>query len=224
MKLSWKVYLILFGVFSLSLFCSYLLPIPNLIKVIYSSPAVIALLGILYRLFLDEIQYQKQLAMQKDQQSFEIGTTSHMADILFDKHVNFCEEYISHFQNVLAVLFREGPSEIALTLASELVQIRLKHATWLTEEIDLKLESFEKTLRKIGASAHFYSVDPGGANSAGAVDLMFDEFKNIFDLANNREEIKDKKVAEYEIVKHLLQILRVEELSSLRKKHFAFVA
>ncbi len=217
MKLSWKIYAILFGVVALSFVSALLLPAENIFKYFYGSPGVLALLGVLYRLFLDETQYQKNLSLQHDQQSFDLGATTHMADVVFNEHVSFCEEYMKEMQSSVATLFREGPSPTALSLADRLLQIRIKHATWLTNEIDRNLEPFEKALRGIGAEAQYYKVDPGGANDNGAVKNMYSTFKKVLGLKENNDDSDiDPSIATSTIIRHLRGILKIEELTNLR--------
>jgi hypothetical protein len=217
MKLSWKIYAILFTVVVLSFFITLLLPSESVFKYIYSSPGILALLGVLYRLFLDETQYQKNVALQHDQQSFDLGATTHMADVVFDNHVRFCEEYMKETQSSVATLFREGPSPTALSLADKLLQIRIKHATWLTNNIDKNLEPFEKALRGIGAEAQFYNRDPGAANDNGAVKNMYSTFKKVFGLVESKDDSDvDPSIATSTIIRHLRDVLKIEELTNLR--------
>jgi hypothetical protein len=217
MKLSWKIYALLFAVILLSFALTLLLPTENILRYVYSSPAILGLLGILYRLFLDETQYQKNLALQHDQQTFDLGATTHMADVAFDKHVLFCEEYMKEMQSSVATLFREGPSPTGVSLASKLLQIRINHATWLTNDIDHNLEPFEKALRNIGAEAQYYKNDPAGANDNGAVKNMYSTFKKNLGLKENIDDSDvDPTIATSTIIKHLRDILKIEELTNLR--------
>jgi hypothetical protein len=218
MKLSWKTYLLLFAVIILSIAFTMTLPAEHIMKYVYSSPGIIALLGILYRLFLDETQYQKKASLQHDQQTFDLGTTTHMANVAFDKHVLFCEEYMKEMQNAVLTLFREGPSSTGMSLASNLLQIRINHAAWLTNEIDTNLEPFEQALREIGADAEFYKNDPAGANETGSVKKSFNTFKKVLGLKESKDDTDlDPRIATSTIINHLRGILRIEELTNLRQ-------
>ena len=217
MKLTWKVYLLLFFVVLSSVLFSTLFPTESIFKVIYSTPGIIALLGVLYRLFLDETQYQKTLSLQHDQQIYELGATTHMADVVFDRHVNFCEEYMKATQNSIETLFREGPSPTSLELARNLLQIRINHATWLTKDIESNLEPFEQALRTIGADSNFYRTDPSEANSQGAVNEMYKTFKNVLSINDNLNSSDvDPKIATSTIIKNIRDILKIEELTNIR--------
>ena len=53
--------------------------------------------------------------------------TSHMANIAFNRHVDFCEQYIARMQKGLSDMFITGPTMDAIVIASELSDIRLKY-------------------------------------------------------------------------------------------------
>src|SRR4051794_35049823 len=74
------------------------------------------------------LQHEVQLALKQRDQSFNLSITSHMANVLFDKHVAFCEEYAARAHQCVRELFRDGPSENAMSIFQELTAIRQKHA------------------------------------------------------------------------------------------------
>jgi hypothetical protein len=180
-------------------------------------PGVLGLIGILYQLLRDEAQHQRNLLRQHDQQLFDLGATSHMANVAFDKHVVFCEEYVFEMHATIQTLFREGPSKGALEHASKLYEIQQKHATWLTPEIEKQLDPFEKALRRIGASAYLYSSDPGLANASGRVEEMFDVFSDVLSLAKDPETPVNREVAIATIISRLRYVLGIEQLTALRQ-------
>ena len=49
-----------------------------------------------------------------------------MANVAFDKHVLFCEEYAAEVYRTVGVLFRRGVHAEALVNANALVEIRTK--------------------------------------------------------------------------------------------------
>lgn len=95
MKLSWKIYLILFLVFIGSIFLASVLQTEYITKQILAIPGVAALIGALYQLLRDEANHQKNLILQTAKQEFDLAITSHMANTAFDKHVAFCLEYLA---------------------------------------------------------------------------------------------------------------------------------
>lgn len=139
-----------------------------------------------------------------------------MANVAFDKHVAFCEEYVSEMYATIQTLFREGPSKDALAHASNLYQIQQKHATWLTPQIEKKLEPFESALRRIGASATLYNADPGHANASGRVDEMYDIFSDVLSIAKDPDKPINPEVAVSTILSRLREVLGIEQLTALR--------
>ncbi|MDD5342845.1 MAG: hypothetical protein PHW12_00330 [Smithella sp.] len=215
MKLSWKIYSILFIVIALSIVFTIVLPAEDIMKYVYSTPGLLALLSILYQLFRDDAKHQKELIVQHDQQAFDLGATTHMADVAFDKHVIFCEEYMEEVQSGASILFREGSSPTGMTLASKLLQIRRKHAVWLTNEIDKKLEPYESAIRKIGASAQYYNNDPAGAVKSGTTDESQKALLKILNL--DADNNPDPEIATATIIKRIRDIIGIEGLTNLRR-------
>ncbi|MBI4795496.1 MAG: hypothetical protein HY790_06595 [Deltaproteobacteria bacterium] len=82
-------------VFLGSFFISSYFQVDSLLREISKIPSVGALFVALFQLFRDEAAFEKQRALQADQQYFQIGATSHMANVAFDKHAAFSEEYIA---------------------------------------------------------------------------------------------------------------------------------
>ena len=191
-------------------------PVGDVMRVVGGIPGVLGLIGILYQLGRDEAQHQRSLLQQHDQQLFDLGATSHMANVAFDKHVAFCEEYVSEMYATIQTLFREGPSKEALSHASKLYQIQQKHAAWLTPQIETQLEPFEKALRRIGATAHLYSADPGHANASGRVEEMYDIFSDVLSIAKEPDKPVNSEVAVATILSRLREVLGIEQLTTLR--------
>ncbi len=150
MAYSWPVYIILTIVFLLSLGVAVLLPTADILRWISGTPAIVALIGVVLQIFRDHAQHEKALAIQRDQQHFVLGVTSHMANIAFDRHVDFCEKYITKMQETLSTLFREGPTKKCLEMSSDLANIRLAFRTWLTLDITNKILPFEQAINDIG--------------------------------------------------------------------------
>ena len=84
------IFLILFTV--ITFFLAYALPTTELLKGIYATPSLLGLFGILYQLVRDQAQHEKKEILQKQQQLFNLGATSHMANVVFDKHVEWTSQ------------------------------------------------------------------------------------------------------------------------------------
>jgi hypothetical protein len=81
-----------------------------------------------------------------------MGANSHMATVVFDKYIKFCEEYVAAVSKALSRLARDGNKD-ALLDTRDFLEIRQRRALWLSHEIDLKLHEFE---RRFEQNAPFY--------------------------------------------------------------------
>jgi hypothetical protein len=112
------------------------------VAAIAGNVGLVGLIGVLYQLLRDEAAHQKEVWLQHDDQLFQVGATSHMANMVFDKHVEFSEEYVTEVQRTVDTLFAHGPHEKALEHANNLQEIRrerrplselLRLTTWKSE-------------------------------------------------------------------------------------------
>ena len=218
MKLSWKIYSILGIVFIGSLLWATTLPTETIARQVLALPGVAALIGALYQLLRDEAQHQKNLLIQAAKQEFDLAITSHMANMAFDKHVAFCEEYLAEFQKAMVTLVRKAECEEMLTHASNLGQIKVRHRAWLTGEIESELQPFEQALRSIGAAAHFYKNNPGHAVSSGKMDDADKLMSDIFGFTKEPVEPINEEVRDTVVIQKIRRILGIEELTYLRYK------
>jgi len=216
-----KTYLILLGIFLASLVAAIFLPVAESVKTLSAIPALLALFGALSQLIRDRIAHEQSLLMQELQNSFSIGAASHMANVAFDKHVSFSEEYVSKMFDILAELFREGPRKTAVDRAGELVEIRKKWSLWITSQVETDLEKFERTVRSIGAHALVVEADSAGADRMRSVKLMYKQFAEVMGskvMGSTQWEGEDisEEVALHRIIGILRKVLGVEELTRLR--------
>lgn len=212
-----NTYVILGVVFVTSLAVAALLPFGDTIRAISGIPAIGALLLALFQILRDQTAYEKSLVLQEAQNAFSVGATSHMANVAFDRHVAFCEEYVKEMFQTLSTLFREGPTEKALGHSDSLYHIQQKYAVWLTPDLEADLERFESALRQIGASAHVVNDFPGDKGHVERVKKMYSVFAEVIGL----EEWEGEAVTEERAVKTLIgklrKVLGIEELTSLRE-------
>ena len=214
---SWPVYSILAIVFALSLGTAFVLPTADILRWISSAPALVALIGVVLQIFRDHAQHEKALVVQRDQQHFVLGVTSHMADVAFDRHVEFCEKYISQMQETLSTLFREGPTRKCLELAARLADIRLSFRTWLTSDIQKKILPFEEALTKIAGMHIELEGLPVGGKRTQMVEAMHNTFADVLGLSRLEGRGNcDETVVAGRIMDHLQDILGVKQLVHLR--------
>ncbi|MCW8830728.1 MAG: hypothetical protein OQK32_04310 [Gammaproteobacteria bacterium] len=219
MKHDYKTYIILAGVFILSIAGSYLVPAQDVLKAVVAAPGVVALLSALFQLIRDQASFERQQEIQQKQFQFTLGAASHMANTAFDKHVEFCEKYMAEIQNATSTLFREGETPEALAHAGALYKLRESYAVWLTDEINTNLEKFEGAIRKLGAEAHFIRSTTGDERQAEQrtirIDTAFNLFHEIMGWDKTKEINEDYAVES--IRRKVKSILGVEELTNLRQ-------
>jgi hypothetical protein len=217
MTYSWPVYIVLAIVATVSFGTALFLPTADILRWVSGVPALVALIGVVLQIFRDHAQYEKSLAIQRDQQHFILGVTSHMANVAFDKHVEFCERYISKMQETLSTLFSEGPTRKCLELSSVLANIRLSSRTWLTSDIQDKILPFEDALTKIAIKHIELESLPVGEKRTQVVEAMHNTFADVLGLSRlEGRGDNDEEVAARRIMDHLQAILGVKQLVQLR--------
>lgn len=178
-----KVYLGLFLVFVLSLLFGLGFPKGGVASDIASLPAVCSLLAALYQLMRDNAAYRKEAELQGEGFRFALGATSHMANKVFDKQVEFSEEYINAIFDIIGGLYTKGDTPEALDMASDLYKLRKKYSLWLSSEVVDELSKFESALLKIGASARYIEATEGSPNHELQRRMRIDDnFKSLSEL------------------------------------------
>jgi hypothetical protein len=217
MTYSWPIYIVLAIVFVISLGTAVLLPTADILRWVSGTPAIVALIGVVLQIFRDHAQHERALAIQRDQQHFVLGVTSHMANVAFDRHVDFCEKYITKMQETLSILFTEGPSRKCLEMSSELGGIRLAFRPWLTHDIQSKILPFEQALTDIATKNIELERLPVGMERTQVVEEMFNTFIDVLGLVRQADRGKtDEAVVAGRIMDHLQDILGVKHLVRLR--------
>lgn len=214
MKLNLKVYIGISAIVGMATIATYLLPVNEIGKIILASPIALGLWGALLQIFRDEAKYLKEKEIKQKELSYVIGASSHMANTAFDKHIEFCEDYIRTLNNKIDKVVEEGPSDAAGKLSSELAEVRIKHSAWVTKEIRNKLLPFEKALRSMwakNASAKFYDDD---TSKSKVMVEAYDIFMSI--LTSENEEQKEHSISA--AVDSLQNLLGIKELTNLRMK------
>lgn len=219
MKHGTKTYIALAIVGILAVISAWIVPTTELLKGIIATPAVVALIAALYQLLRDQAAFEKKKYFDMRKRVFEIGATSHMANTAFDKHVEFCEEYMKEVHDTVSTLFREGPSKEALNHANNSYKLRQKHAAWLTEEINSNLEPYEQVVREIGAWSGFVEKTTNSTKYAEKrsqkIDEIYKRFNDVLGLELG-EKVEETYAIE-SVKKKVREILGIEELTKIRK-------
>ena len=188
----------------------------GIFKELASFPGAVALFGVLYQVWRNERAQERAVELQNKQQDFVLGTASHMANVAYDKHVLFCEEYINRVQETFQKLMQNGPTKEALGLGGDLLKIRIKHSPWLTAEIEKKLKPFETALIQIGSKEHLLEYLPTGEQRTKVVEEVFRFFELILGERKTEKE-EEVSMARDVVVEEIREILGVKTLTALRK-------
>lgn len=205
---NWSTYLILAITVLASFLYAYFLPISEIFKSFAALPGIGALLLSLYKSWKDE-------QLQNKQQDFILGTASHMAEVVYNKHVIFCEIYIERVEKGRQELFREGPSKNTINIGRELVNIRQKHSSWLTKEIEDSLKPFEQALIKIGAQDGLLESLPVGEQRSKVVGEVFKAFGLVLGHEKSLNE-DEANVHIDKVIEKIRDILGINILTKLR--------
>lgn len=221
------MYTLLAGVFALSVGAASFLPINEIFRGIFATPALLALIGALYQLARDHAEHERTLDVQRRQQLFDLGAMSHMANVTFDKHVEFCEKYMSEVDSAVTTLYRKGTTTEAVAHANKLDCLHREFSAWITDEIALHLAPFENALRQIGARQDFVentATDPAyegqRAGVAQSVHQILCRVLNLTDpkLTGNPSEGTDPHVSEAAVKRRIREILGIEKLVNIRRR------
>lgn len=209
------------AVFLTSLAMVLWLPSGEFFQQLAAVPLVGSLLGTLFQLLRDQATHDRALAVIEAQNLFSLGASSHMANVAFDKHVQFCEEYVAEVHKTLRTLFREGPSPQVLTHTEQLYATQKKYAVWLTTKIETDLELFESALRRIGANAHYLEVAPAAQDRSQRIALTYKTFASVMGSEHMgssewKGESLSEELAISMVIQRLRTVLGTEELTQMR--------
>jgi hypothetical protein len=166
---------------------------------------------------LQQAQNRFDAQLEETRNRFTIGAASHMADVAFDKHVEFCEKYTTAVNGALNTLFSRGPHQDVLQDADRLVGIRLEWTLWITPGVEAKLQGFERALRKIGANAWLIGqLDPAHQDRTEPIREAYDTFADVLGWPEWQGRPLTGDVAAERIIQGLREVLSVGDLRRLR--------
>jgi len=142
-----------------------------------------------------------------------------MANVAFDKHAAFCEEYMAEVDGTMGVLFRGGPiNATVLENAATLRDIRAKYSVWLTPEIEEKLMEFETALSELGADAWLVkALERGGEEERQkAGNEAFMTFAKVMGFKHWKGQALSGVKASVTVVEGLREVLGIADLTRLR--------
>ena len=196
-----------------------LVPYSDTLKAIVAAPAVAGLSGALFQIFRDYFANLQKRDLQRGKQSFELGTTSHMANVVFDKHTSFCEKYLAEVHALVTTLTREGPTSNALDHAGKLLSLRIEYTVWITPEIEEKLVPFENAVTTMGANAGLVRALSGEPDEHGerskAIKEMYEILRKMLEI--DEDSVKNSDAAINNVKNKVREILQVDKLISVRE-------
>jgi hypothetical protein len=206
----------------LSFLGAWLFQEDEVLRSLAALPFVGSLFAALFQIVRDHSTFVKETIKQRREHAFVVAATSHMSEVVFDKHVAFSEAYVDALLGVLGDLMAEGPSKKALEHVQPLHDVRRKYRLWISPPTATALDEFESKLIRMGASFHVWEATKRyekGANQK--LDLAYELFKEIIELREDKKadnaEIEQKKFRGYALViEHLQRTLGIEKLTLLR--------
>lgn len=194
-----------------------LLPISESTRNYFSLTGLTALIGIVIEAWRDKRFHERQLELLNRQQDNSLAIASHMAAVIFDRQVNFCEEYFEKAHTILQELFTTGPTKEAIQYAGDLYKIRTSFSPWISQEIEAGLLPFEKALREMGASAVIADMNLSQPGHGLFVKQMYEKFISISGISEQLE-VDSPEEAVSSVIKHLRKVLGIIDLTNLRNQ------
>ena len=213
-------YLLLTLVFIASMVAAFAIQADDGLKALLAAPGVASLFLALFQIARDQSAFERTSHLQSDQQIFALGANSHMAELAFDKHVEFCERYMAELHEVIGALFREGTSPKASDKAMSLANIRREFAAWITKSISLKLEPFENAIWEIGTDSHLVrSLGSSDHESRSrAIERSHAKLMNVIGLKGSETHPEhDPAIAAENVKEQVRSILGIDELTRVRE-------
>ncbi len=184
------------------------------VELLYIS-GLVPLLAIVIEAWRDKRAYERDLGLQIRQQDNSLAIASHMANVVFDRQVDFCEKYFEKAYGTLIKMFSTGPAPFALDDAKDLANLRMKYSPWLSAKIENGLLPFEKALREIGVDAQLIKSNLPNVEHKIFVNKMFDAFTKVIQIDKLSNE-NTQEEAILSIINHLRDVLGVTELTVFR--------
>jgi len=180
-------------------------------------PAIGALLGILWKILQDEIRDQRDIKKAAMLALNSLFAGAHYASRVYDKQVEFCEAYWRLVLDIIKKMEREAESPTLVQEANALHTYRMERAIWLTEDMMLDLEGFEKALRSVGVDSRRLETLPVGSERRRRVDRMMLVFTEIMHISGSETE-EEKALSYVKVLAKLQDILGVSTACQWRQE------
>ena len=203
---------------AISVGITFYAPISEVFKGLTVLPAVGSLFAALFQLVRDHASHERELQLQRKEQLFNLGAASHMSNVVFDKHICFCEEYMAEVHSTISVLVGDGVTVNINQNANKLFSIRQHYSAWITDDISASLESFEEALKDVAAIARRIESAPDGSKQLENQLKEGDEVRNkLLGALFNKNLPKDNDIEVESIKAKLREILGIEKMLKIRQ-------
>ena len=168
--------------------------------------------------FEAELKRDSDQRMEELRNRFEMGATSHMADVAFDKYVEFCEEYVKSAQDTFTIVFGPGIREDKISEhARKLRSIDIKWAIWTTSNLQEQLARFEHALFRIASIQQQLRDLPHPPNRQDLIAELIELQTRIFgwDKGTIGEKVPSD-VSIGAVIEALKEVLGTNKLNQLR--------
>jgi hypothetical protein len=162
-----------------------------------------------------DLQRDIQLLLKRQEQSFNLSITSHMANVAFDKHIAFCEEYAQCAIQCVDKLFKVDSADNTLLTFGELAQIRQKYAPWVPSNVIQNLLPFEGALFQVNSKYVLLQNNASFSDKAAVSKEMLSTFSQIIGMPSADENGNSEIAIQY-ILTYLQNILGISEITQLR--------
>lgn len=198
----------------LSFGAAYFFRLTEWLAAFVGLPGVAALFFGLFQLIRDDAAHGRALDLKARDQNFALGAASHMADVTFDKHVAFCDEYATTILSLLPTLVGDGPTHKAEEISRELRTVRKKHMLWVPKELADRLDIFERAFFTISTDAGVLPHIHEPEKRREIVERMHATWSQITGFVS--DEPIDEQLNYAFVIRGLQDILGVSELTKLR--------
>lgn len=140
-----------------------------------------------------------------------------MANVAFDKHIEFCERYMQEVQSTVNTLVSRGQRGQFGEHLRTFYALKKEYAAWIPEDILKELMPFEAALNKIDALSELSEDLKGYDNERreGIIDRKYQIFRDIMNLEEKKDE-EGSEIALDRIKEKIRSILGITELTKIR--------
>jgi hypothetical protein len=195
----------------------FLLPVSQEVRTVFSLPGLAGLFSLLVQGWRDQVAHERALEIQIRQQQFDVSIASHMASVVFDRQVAFCEEYSAELYATMQKVFVEGPVEKTALYAHTLRGIRIKYAPWISKELTKKIQPFEQALIEAGTLGMLVDRMPNDPARANNINKMYGIIGKLLGMNMEGLPREPENMADL-VLTHFADVLGVFDLEVLRRR------